>query len=143
MHDPIWVPRVLVDAIHYAQLDEHGGSHGVRDVNALEATLARPQQKQNHAADVDVAHLAAAYAFGLATSHPYTDGNKRVAFVVAAVFLELNGFEVDRPDEEVVEVMKALAAGTLGEEALADWFRKAIVPLPPDWREGVTEDAVR
>jgi death-on-curing protein len=129
-HAPLWVPRVLVDAIHYAQLDEHGGSHGVRDVDALEAALARPKQKQIYASDVDLAHLAAAYAFGLAKSHPYTEGNKRVAFLVAAVFLELNGFDVDRSDEEVVDSMKALAAGKLGEEALAGWLRAAMAPLP-------------
>jgi death-on-curing protein len=130
VQDPIWVSRVLVDAIHYAQLDEHGGSHGTRDPDALEAALARPRQKQTYTPDVDLADLAAAYAFGLAKSHPYVDGNKRVAFVVAAIFLGLNGYEVDRGDDEVVATMQALAAGKVTEEAVAQWFRAALVPDP-------------
>lgn len=130
-HDPIWLPRVLVDAMHYAQLDEHGGSHGLRDANALEAALARPRQKQTYDPGVDLADLAAAYSFALARSHPYTDGNNRVAFVAAAVFLELNGLDVDRDDAEVITAMTALADGSLGEDALAQWFRDAMVPLPP------------
>ena len=139
MHDPVWVPRVLVEAIHYAQLDEHGGLHGVRDVNALEAALARPRQKQVYGDEVDLADLAAAYAFGLSKSHPFTDGNKRVAYLVAAVFLELNGYGVNRSDEEVVTTIRALAAGSLGEDALANWFRPALVPLPPDWQSESAE----
>jgi death-on-curing protein len=132
-HDPVWLPRVLVDAIHYAQLDEHGGFHGLRDANALEAALARPRQKQTCDRAIDLADLAAAYAFALAKSHPYTDGNKRVAFVVAEVFLELNGYDVDRDDAEAVLTMTALADGSLSEESLAQWFRAAMVPLSPAW----------
>jgi death-on-curing protein len=123
---------VLVDAMHYAQLDEHGGSHGLRDANALEAALARPRQKQTYDPGVDLADLAAAYSFALARSHPYTDGNKRIAFVAAAVFLELNGYDVDRDDAEVIAAMTALADGSFGEVALAQWFREAMVPFPPD-----------
>jgi death-on-curing protein len=131
-HEPVWLPRVLVDAMHYAQLDEHGGSHGLRDANALEAALARPRQKHTYDPAVDLADLAAAYAFALARSHPYTDGNKRVAFVVGAVFLELNGYQVDRDDADVVRTMMALAGGSLSEESLAQWFRAAMVPPPSE-----------
>ena len=133
-HDPTWLSRVLVDAMHYAQLDEHGGSHGLRDANALEAALARPRQKQTYDPGVDLADLAdlaAAYSFALARSHPYADGNKRIAFLAASVFLELNGYDVDRDDAEVIAVMTALADGSFGEEPLAQWFRDAMVPLPP------------
>lgn len=129
-HDPIWLPRVLVDAMHYAQLDEHGGSHGLRDANALEAALARPRQKHSYDPSVDLADLAAAYAFALARSHPYTDGNKRTAFLAAAVFLDLNGYDIDRDDAEVIAAMTALADGSLAEEALARWLRDAMAPLP-------------
>ena len=129
--DPIWLSRVLVDAMHYAQLDEHGGSHGLRDANALEAALAHPRQKRTYDPGVDLANLAAACSFALARSHPYTDGNKRIAFVAAAVFLELNGYDVDRDDAEVIMAMTALADGSLGEESLAQWFRDALVALSP------------
>ena len=130
-HQPVWMSRVLVDAMHYAQLDEYGGSYGLRDASALEAALARPRQKRAYDPDVDLAVLAAAYSFALARSHPYIDGNKRLGLVAAEVFLELNGYDVDREDAEVVTAMTALAGGSLGEKTLARWFRDAMVPFHP------------
>jgi death-on-curing protein len=72
---------------------------------------------------VDLTRLAADYAFGLSTNHPFNDGNKRVAFVTAVTFLGLNGFEFEATDEDVVATMLTLASGKLSEKKLADWFR--------------------
>jgi death on curing protein len=107
---PRWVPRLVLDAAHLDQLREHGGLPGIRDENALEAALARPQQKHNYEPDSDLATLAAAYAFGLAKAHPFNDGNKRAAFLAAMIFLGLNGKDLDATEAEVVQVMTALAA---------------------------------
>ncbi len=60
-----------------------------------------------------VPQMAAAYAFGIARNHPFVDGNKRTAFVTAAVFLEDNGFAFSAPQTEVVLTILALAAGEL------------------------------
>lgn len=128
MDEPIWVNSAVVDAVHTNQLQEHGGLQGTRDDNALLSALARPRNKYGYDPDADLADLAAAYAFGLATSHPYTDANKRTAFVIAAIFLDLNGFELNRSDEEIVDTMRALAGGGLSERKLAAWIRKALVP---------------
>lgn len=126
MREPRWVPRLVVEATHLDQLREHGGLAGLRDENALEAALARPQQKWHYDAEVDLAALAAAYAFGLATTHPFNDGNKRIAFVTMVVFLGLNGKRLDADEPEVVQVVTALAAGSLKEPALAAWVRDRI-----------------
>jgi len=56
-------------------------------------------------------------------NHPFRDGNKRIAFLAAVIFLGLNGLEFVADDDEVVEKMVALASGDLGEDDLADWFR--------------------
>lgn len=133
MDEPVWVGRMVADAVHTNQLQEHGGLQGTRDENALDAALARPQHKYTYNPDIDVAELAAAYAFGLATAHPYVDGNKRTAFVIATIFLELNGFDLDRPEDDVVDTMVAVASGVISESALASWMREALIPLaPPD-----------
>ncbi len=129
MREPRWVPRVVVDAAHLDQLREHGGLPGLRDENALEAALARPRQKWTYDAETDLASLAAAYAFGLATAHPFNDGNKRSAFLTMAVFLGLNGKELEATETEVVQVMTALAAGSLKEPQLAAWVRDHVVRL--------------
>ncbi len=114
----------MVDAIHLDQVREHGGLAGLRDENALEAALARPRQKWHYEPRSDLATLAAAYAFGLSRSHPFRDGNKRVAFIVMVVFLELNGRHFQADEAGVVQAMVTLAEGSLSEKDLASWIRK-------------------
>jgi death-on-curing protein len=127
MREPRWVPRVVVDAVHVDQLREHGGLAGIRDENALEAAVARPRQKWHYDSKADLATLAAAYAFGLATAHAFNDGNKRIAFLTAVIFLDLNGKDLAADEAEVVQVLTALAAGTLSESNLATWLRSRLV----------------
>ena len=109
-----------MDAIHADQLRQQGGVAGVRDDNALESALARPRHKWAHG-ERDVAALAAAYGYGLTRSHPYVDGNKRIAFLAMYVFLGLNGRELEVPAPEVVAEMLAVADGRCTESQLADW----------------------
>jgi death on curing protein len=129
MKAPRWVPRLVVDAAHLDQLREHGGLPGVRDENGLEAALARPKQKWHYEPDVDLATLAAAYAFGLAKAHAFNDGNKRAAFLTAVIFLGLNGKDLDATESEVVQAMTALAAGSLSEPDMAAWIRERLTRL--------------
>jgi death-on-curing protein len=119
----------MLDVLHDAQLREHGGSPGVRDEGLLESALARPQQKWAYAEAPDLAVLAAAYAFGLAKNHGYIDGNKRVAFMAAYVFLGLNGNDLDADEPDVVRTMERVADGRLSEAGLAAWLRGGIRPL--------------
>jgi death-on-curing protein len=130
MREPRWVPRVVVDAVHVDQLREHGGLAGIRDDNALEAALARPRQRWHYDGKADLATLAASYAFGLATAHAFNDGNKRIAFLAAVIFLDLNGKDLAAGEADVVQVMTALAAGTLSESNLAKWLRDRLVRKP-------------
>ncbi len=126
--EPRWLPRLVVEAIHVDQIREHGGLIGLRDENALESALARPQQRFHYEPKTDLAALAAAYAFGLSSNHPFRDGNKRVSFLAAVVFLGLNGLDLIATDEEVVEKSLALAAGELEEADLAEWIRSRSRP---------------
>jgi death-on-curing protein len=126
--EPRWLNRLVVDAVHTDQVREHGGLSGVRDENALESALARPRQRWHYQQDVDIATLAASYAFGLVKNHPYRDANKRIGFLALVTFLGINGFDFDATEEEVVARMLMLADGTLSEEQLADWVRSHITP---------------
>jgi death-on-curing protein len=122
----IWVAPDVVLALHEEHLAEHGGHAGVRDDGLLASALDRPRDKAAYDPEVDAAGLAAAYAFGIARNHPFVDGNKRTAFVAARLFLDLNGFEYEAEEAESLIVFLALAAGEIGEKALADWLRKKI-----------------
>ena len=94
------------------------------DLGCLEAALARPQDMAAYG-EPDAA-LAAAYVYALTRNHPFADGNKRTAWVIARVFLADNGFELRYDPADAVQKMEAAAAGTLGELALAEWFRERI-----------------
>jgi death on curing protein len=122
--EPKWLSRTVVDAIHNDQVHEHGGLPGLRDENGLESALARPKQKWHYGGKLDIPFLAAAYAFGLVQNHPYRDGNKRIGFLAMVTFLELNGFDLTATDVEIVSEMLTLAAGSVSEEALAEWIRQ-------------------
>ena len=122
--EPRWVPRLVVEAIHVDQVREHGGLIGIRDENALESALARAKQRWSYEPEVDLPRLAADYAFGISSNHPFRDGNKRVAFVTAVTFLGLNGIEFEATDDDVVATMLTLASGKLSEKKLAEWFRE-------------------
>jgi len=128
MQEPIWVLRQVIEAAHLDQIREHGGLVGLRDPHGLEAALARPRQKWIYDPDADLALLAAAYAFGIATSHPFNDGNKRSALIAMVVFLDLNGYALTASEIEVVPVIVSLAAGDLSEVDLRDWVAQRMAP---------------
>jgi death-on-curing protein len=112
----------MVEAFHTDQLQQHQGRAGIRDENLLESALHRPVNKW-HYGETDFATLAAAYGFGIASNHPFVDGNKRVAFVSMVVFLRLNGLRFSASQADVVEALRAVADRRLTEEQLADWVR--------------------
>ena len=132
MQTPVWVPQLVVESVHFEQLNEHGGQHGTRDRGALESALARPMNKQLYDQTADLADLAAAYAFGIGRSHPFVDGNKRTAYVVAQIFLGLNGSEIETTDEDVEATFMRLADGKFSEKNLAKWIREHMKKAPPD-----------
>jgi death on curing protein len=126
--DRRWVAEEVVLAIHDEQIAEHGGLAGIRDRASLLSALARPQHLANYE-NPDVAGLAASYAVGIARNHPFLDGNKRTAFVVAAgVFLPLNGYRLVASQGEKVRVMLSVADGSMPEPEFASWLRANLQP---------------
>jgi death-on-curing protein len=120
--EPVWLEVEMALAIHDRQLAEHGGLAGVRDSGALDSALARPVNQWTYGED-DRSALAAAFAFGIARNHPFSDGNKRTAWVLARLFLALNGVRITYEPLDAIRTVQSLAAGELSEDELADWFR--------------------
>lgn len=122
-----WLRSDLVYAVHESLLTQHGGLDGVRDKNAVESALARPQQLGFYGVPKpDAADLAAAYVYGLALNHGFSDGNKRTAWMAARVFLADNGFILNFESVDAVQIMESVAGGLLDEKQLAAWFRQRI-----------------
>ena len=128
--EPRWVPSVAVEAIHRQQTLEHGGLQGLRSQTALDSALARPQQRWSDGELHTIPQLAAAYAEAIVRAHPFSDGNKRSGFLVAVVFLGLNGFSFQASNESVVLMIQRLAACELPWEELEAWFAGNSVVAP-------------
>jgi death-on-curing protein len=126
--EPRWLSPVYVLSIHADQIQAHGGFLGIRDRGLLESALERPRNRIHYDPEADLPALAAAYGFGISSNHPFVDGNKRVAFQAMYLFLGLNGFRIEAPEEEVVALILSLASGDLDEPALANWLRSRLSP---------------
>jgi len=122
--EPRWLSRTVVGIIHTNQIREHGGSFGVREEGLIESALDRPRNKWAYEEDVDLAELAAAYGYGLVTTHGFVDGNKRVAFMAVYTFLGINDHDLDVSEPEVVRAMLDLATSSLTESEFAAWIRE-------------------
>lgn len=118
-----WVDEAVVLALHEEHLAEHGGATGLRERGLLQSALTRPLHLAAYE-NSDLAALAAAYTYGVARNHPFLDGNKRTAFTVMELFLNLNGLELTADDSSCVAIMRKLAQGTLTENRLTDWLRE-------------------
>ena len=93
MTPPLAHPTVAaVKSIHREVLAAHGGAAGLRDEARLESAVAAPQAAMlGEPLLADPVEVAAAYLFYLCRSHPFVDGNKRVALATCLVFLSENG----------------------------------------------------
>ncbi len=120
-----WIDAAVINAVHDRQLAEHGGSEGIRDGGGIESALARPVNLANYG-DPDAADLAAAYAYGIAMNHGFVDGNKRTAWIAARLFLADNGYRLRFAAFEAIRTMESVAAGTISEQSLAEWFRERL-----------------
>lgn len=114
-----------VKAIHQQQILTFGGSSGILDEGKLESAVYRAQNLSNYNPEATIYDLAAAIGWGIANNHPFVDGNKRTAFVVMAVFLEINGMTITASEVDVVNIMLAVASSQISQEQLSDWLGKS------------------
>jgi death-on-curing protein len=97
----------------------------VRDPGALEAALFRPQTGYYD----DILAEAAALLESLAINHPFLDGNKRMAFAAADVFLRINGWRLQRAPMQIhAEMLGMLESGTFDIAHLDPWLRSFAAP---------------
>jgi death-on-curing protein len=107
------------------QVRRYGGTYGIRDGDLLSSALSLPsvmfEQKYLHE---DLYDQAAAYAFHICQNHPFVDGNKRTALASSFVFLQLNGMDLDDPNEELYELMMGVSGRGVGKPDIAATFRR-------------------
>ncbi len=115
-----------VIAIHDDQIDQFGGSPGLRDMGALESAIFRPQMGYYDG----LIEEAAAMMESLAMNHPFVDGNKRVAFAATEVFLALNGHFIDCDNLEAYDYfMQLFDTNSFRLAELKSWLEEHVKPL--------------
>jgi death-on-curing protein len=121
--EPRWVSKEALLVLHDRSLALHGGAPGIRDEGLLESALTRPANRHHYEGVDDVCELAATYLVALARNHPFTDGNKRAAFLAAGLFLRLNGRRFVAAQADAARTVLAVAAERRDIDELAAWIR--------------------
>ena len=119
MHEPIFLTLAQVLELHTNGLASHGGQAGIREPGLVESALASARNTfwYGHGGLFDI---AAAYAFHLAESQAFIDGNKRVAISAAITFLHVNGIIMFPDVAAFHQAMIAIANHQLDKRGLAE-----------------------
>ena len=124
VREPVFLTLAEALKFHFKQIEQFGGTEGVRDMALLQSALAQPEAAfGGHWLHEDLFAMAAAYAYHICKNHPFLDGNKRTALDAALIFLELNGISVVAPQQKLIEIMLSVAEGKMDKKKLAQIFR--------------------
>lgn len=112
-------------AIHFDQIENYGGTHGVRDITLLESAVFRPQSSfGGKELYPTLFNKVAALCHSLIKNHPFIDGNKRTGIVSAIFLLDINGYGLFVSQKELVETSLDIAQNKLDLGQIADWIKK-------------------
>lgn len=111
--------------IHQRQIDQFGGTPGIRDAGLLSSAVAAAENRF-HYEGASVAICAATYAYHLTQAHAFLDGNKRVGAATAEVFLILNSASLMASDGEIISLFLAIAASETSREDVERWYQSRV-----------------
>lgn len=120
MSEILYLDMNDVLALHARQIERFGGADGIRDAGLLDAAINRPQSGYY----ADVFEEAAAFWESLTMNHCFVDGNKRVGFASAYVFLRLNGVRIVASEADTLSfILRSIESGTFTKDTLDTWLR--------------------
>ncbi len=125
MTEPIWITYTDSVAVHEMMLAKFGGLSGIGDIGLLYSALDRPKNLFLYE-NATIPDMAASLASGIVLTYPFNDGNKRTGFLLAAIFVESNGYQFIASEELVVQKTLALAARDIGEKEYTEWLADSI-----------------
>ena len=123
MSEPRFLSREEIQYFHGESLKMFGGSAGLRDESGFLSAVEQPKNTfyYDHG---DVFDVAAAYAFHLAQSQCFVDGNKRTGMLSAINFLDLNGIDATFDEMKLYDAMIGIAERRLEKSDLAALLRQ-------------------
>jgi death-on-curing protein len=121
-----FLSKTQVIDLHDTLIEEHGGSHGIRDENALDSAIRAPEFRHYYE-NADEAKCASTYAYHLTKNHAFVDGNKRTAAGAAEVFLDMNNKELKASNEQIKDLILGIADGSVSRETSDTWLAKWVM----------------
>ena len=114
--------------IHSRLVQSAGGAHGILDLSMLLSALGRPQTTfEGNDLYGDLFSKAASLLDSLIRDRPFVDGNKRTAIASTALFMQLNGYSLVVPNEEMARFILACAQSKVTLEEISAWMRQFCV----------------
>ena len=115
--------KAQVIALHRELIAETGGIEGLRDEGLLDSALNTPFQSfDGEDAYPSLQKKAARLSYGLIQNHAFIDGNKRIGTHAMLVFLVLNGIELEYTQQELSDMILAVAAGEQHFQDMVNWI---------------------
>ncbi|HEY1663849.1 MAG TPA: type II toxin-antitoxin system death-on-curing family toxin [Verrucomicrobiae bacterium] len=118
LDEPKFLTLAEVLYLHDESLARYGGSAGIREPGMVESAMGSAQNVFWYGRG-GLFEVAAAYAFHIAESQAFLDGNKRTAAAAAISFLRLNGVRFPKDDGSVYRAMIEIAEKRLDKTGLA------------------------
>ena len=125
MTEPRFLSVEDVEFLHRRSIERYGGTLGIRDHFGLEAAVNHPKNVFYYGQG-DSFDIAAAYAYHIAESQAFLDGNKRTAVAAALNFLNLNGVTTLFDASAIYDAMIAIAEKRMTKFDLASVLRKQV-----------------
>ena len=115
----------LVKKIYNEIIKTTGGSFGIRDENLLKSSLMTPFQTFEGKEIYKTPEEKASKMLELIIkNHPFIDGNKRTAYVLFRLFLEINGLKLIASQDEKYEFIMKIASGKIGYKDILNWTKE-------------------
>lgn len=131
--DPEFLEVEDVFELHADSIARYGGDIGARDRRLIDAAVAVPKQScGGEYLHKTLFEMAAAYAFHIAESQGFVDGNKRAGLAAATAFLAMNGYDLIEREDRLYAAMIAISARTLDKGGLARVFEECSQPILED-----------
>ena len=109
--------------IHDQGVALYGGSYGIRDLNEIESIINNIYLTfGGQELYPELTDKASFLAFGLIKNHAFIDGNKRVGVATMITFLEMNGYQIQATNEEMIDFGLSVATSEMEQEEIKAWI---------------------
>ena len=125
LDEPKFLTLAEVLYLHDESLARFGGSAGIRELGLVESALGSAQNTYHYGGG-GFFEIAAAYAFHIAESQAFIDGNKRTAVAAAISFLQKNGVRYPKDDGSLYRAMIEIAQKRLHKNGLAAVLKQQV-----------------